>query len=342
MQKLDRFFQLFVILTSIACLALALYTMATGRRGVGYASLGMLAICYRWLIAKKRPSPWFITPGILLVLFYVWRSQLFSHTGTSESHPLTFDLYALYVDGSFGVQPSVWVSQLARPTILREVFQAIYEGLPFAMGTAYAAFVEEPLKAARVFACFLLAGVLGVPCYRLMPVCGPAYLPFGDECFYFRGNCATSSFFSGTPALIEIDTQWPRNAMPSLHMSWALLIWWSCRNRNYGKWIAFVFTCLTAISTMVYGEHYLVDLLAASFFSLIPWSTCLGDGPFAAPGRAFVIASGALGYISWIMLIRYGARLFWLSAAVPWAALLISLLVPVWIVFFWQDERSAP
>jgi membrane-associated phospholipid phosphatase len=340
MNKLERFRTSLVILFSLFSALLVAYSMPTGRRGIGYASLGMLVICCRWLLAKKKPSLWLLAPGIVLVLFYVWRSDILSHAAPSGMRQATFDLYALYVDGSFGTQPSVWISQLLRPALLRAIFQGVYEGLPLAMAIAYASFLEERTRALRVFGCFLLAGTLGILCYRLLPVCGPAYLPFGDECFYFGGSCSTSSFFSGTPALIEIDPQWSRNGMPSLHMGWALLVWWSCREKKYAQWIALAFAFLTSISTMVYGEHYLVDLLAASFFSLIPWSICLAGGSFLNPRRALALATGALGYLAWIMLIRYHASRFWLSPLIPWAALLVSCAVPLRIVFSHEHGRA--
>jgi hypothetical protein len=340
MKKPLRHSALLVLSISIAGVLLVAYAMPSGRRGIGYAALGLLSVCVRWLSAKPRPSLWLLTPGVFLVLFYVWRSALLSQTETSAMQGRTYDLYALYIDGSFGVQPSVWIHHLCSSRILRGLLQGIYEGLPFAMGVAYASFLESPSKALKVFAGFLLAGVLAVLCYRLLPICGPAYLPFGDQCFYFDGSCSTGSFFSGVPSFIYIDSQWPRNGMPSLHMGWALLIWWSCKEKRLGKWLALVFALLTAVSTMVYGEHYLIDLLAAFFFALIPWSLCMADGGLRRPCRAFALATGAFGYLAWLVLIRDHARLFWASPLVPWAGLVISCAVPPLIVFSCGGARS--
>jgi membrane-associated phospholipid phosphatase len=320
---------------------LVAYAMPTGRRGIGYAALGLLAICCRWLGAKEKPSLWLIIPGILLVMFYVWRSALLSQSTPSGMRGRTFDLYALYVDGSFGVQPSIWIHRFCTSKISRGLLQGIYEGLPFAMGISYASFLENRSKALKVFACFLLAGVLAMLCYRLLPICGPAYLPFGDECFYFNGNCSTASFFSGKPSFINIDSQWPRNGMPSLHMGWALLIWWSCQKKRFGQWLALTFALLTAISTLVYGEHYLIDLLAAFFFSLIPWSLCIADGYWLGSRRALAFAAGALGYLAWVVLIRADPGLFWASPVVPWVALLISCVCPPMIALRPTDEKAA-
>jgi membrane-associated phospholipid phosphatase len=334
MKNPPRYSTPLVISISIACVLTVGYAMPTGRRGIGYATLGLLSICCRWLFAKRKSSLWLLIPGIFLVLFYVWRSALLSHSAPSGMHKVTFDLYALYVDGSFGVQPSIWTHHLCTSRILRGLLQGIYEGLPFAMGIAYASFLENHAKAVKVFGCFLLAGVLAMLCYRLLPICGPAYLPFGDECFYFDGSCSTASFFSGTPSFINIDSQWPRNGMPSLHMGWALLIWWSCREKRIGRWLALIFALLTAVSTMVYGEHYLIDLLAAFFFSLIPWSLCVADETLSQSRRAVALAAGALGYLAWVVLIRDHGGLFWASPVIPWASLVISCVVPLMVVFW--------
>lgn len=322
--------------------------MSTGHRGIGYAALGQLSICCSWLLAKQKPSLWLLLPGAFLVLFYVWRSLLLSPSAPVGMQGRTFDLYALYVDGSFGFQPSIWLHHLCSSKILRGFLQGIYEGLPFAMGLAYASFLENQSKALKVFCCFLLAGVLAVLCYRLLPICGPAYLPFGDECFYFDGGCSTASFFSGRPSFINIDSQWPRNGMPSLHMGCALLILWSyqgkscqgrsCRAKKLGRWLALAFVLLTAVSTMVYGEHYLIDLLAAFFFSLIPWSLCMADG---WSRRGLALAAGAVGYLAWVVLVRDHPGLFWVSPVMPWASLLISCAVPLMIVFWRGGGPSA-
>jgi PAP2 superfamily len=339
MEKNSRYSSQLVILTSVACLVMVVYAMATGRRGLGYATLGLLSVCTRWLFTRKKPSLWLLGPGVFLVLFYLWRSGTPTESPANEVYGKTFDLYALYVDGSFGFQPSIAVNHFFVSRILREILQGIYEGLPFAMGIAYALWLNRREKALRVFGCFAVAGVLGTLCYQLLPICGPAYLPFGNECFYYGGSCSTGSFFSGLPAAIEIDLRWPRNGFPSLHMAWTLLTWWSCREDRFGRWLGPIFVALTALSTLVYGEHYLVDLLAGIFFALIPWSLFLAEGPALAPHRGLALAGGSLGYLIWVVLVRDYPELFWTSPVVPWAALVISCIVPYMIVF---SEGSGP
>ncbi len=57
----------------------------------------------------------------------------------------------------------------------------------------------------------------------------------------------------------------PRNAMPSLHMTWALLALWYSPRRLL--WASAVSVRLTALATVGLGEHYLIDLAAAVPFT---------------------------------------------------------------------------
>lgn len=328
MDRPRRYRSLPVICLALASAALCAYAIGTGRRGVAYAGLGLLSICARWLLASRKPALWLLSPGVLLVCYYIWRAQFPVAGFPTGADGETFDLYALYVDGSFGFQPSIWMNQFFRSSLLRVVLQQVYEGLPFAMGIAYALWMTDREKATRLFGCFAVAGVLGMFCYNLLPICGPAYLPFGDECFYYRGSCSTAGFFAGTPTAIGIDLRWARNGFPSLHMAWALLIWWSCREKQFARWLTPAFATFTAFSTLVYGEHYLVDLLAAFFFALIPWSLCLAEGSVLGPSGGLAFAGGSLGYLTWVILVRYYPQVFWTSAVVPWAALVLSCVVP--------------
>jgi len=223
MSRCFTFRQFFVTTCAASSAALATYAFIHGNRGVGYAALGATTIFCAWFWA--RSDLWTLIPAAVLVLFYSYRAAFLTPSpGISGGAP-TFDFYALYVDAAFGTQPSVWVHNLvARSPALMAGLQVIYEGLPLALGIAYAACLKSRERALRVFAALLLTAVLGVLCYRLLPICGPAYLPFGDRCFYSGTACSPTSVTPMSPRMIDIDLAWPRNGMPSLHLAWALLI----------------------------------------------------------------------------------------------------------------------
>ncbi len=272
----------------------------------------------------------------ILVFFYSYRAIFLAPSpGVSGGAP-TFDLYALYVDAAFGTQPSIWVHNLvARSAALMAVLQVVYEGLPLAMGIAYAACLNNRERAVRVFAAMSFTAVIGVLCYRLLPICGPAYLPFGDRCFYSGIVCSPTSVRPSSPSMIDIDLAWPRNGLPSLHLAWALLIWWVHRRGQIGNWAGIPFVALTSLATLAYGEPYLVDLGAGFCFALIPWAVCFG-GEARRSGLTF----GALGYLTWVALIRYRPELLSLYHLFAWAAHFASVAVPWFLVYRLRMKRQ--
>ena len=184
-----------------------------GKRGIAYAIGGAIVILIVWFWERSAVSAWSLLPAAFLVVFYTARTHfLVGHAPFRESY--TFDLYALYVDGSFGFQPSIWVHQvIAKSALAEALLQGVYEGLPVAIAVAYASNLASRRRW-RIFIMMVLLALVGVQCYKLFPVCGPAYLPFGNDCFYFHGSCSTASFFEGKPYMIGISTEWARNGMP--------------------------------------------------------------------------------------------------------------------------------
>jgi len=90
--------------------------------------------------------------------------------------------------------------------------------------------------------------------------------------------------------------------------------------------IPFVF--LTILATLAYGEHYLVDLAAGFCFALIPLTACIGGESWR-----FALACGALGYLSWVALIRYRPELLFLHPPLAWFALFASVAIPLCVVY---------
>ncbi len=300
------------------------YIFVQGKRGVAYSIVGALIILIEWFQVRRHVSAWALLPAGFLVAFYISRPNLLAQAAPIRES-WTFDIYALYADGSFGFQPSIFIHQLIAKSRLSELFiQAIYEALPVAIGAAYA-FNVATRRRWRIFATMVLVAVVGVQCYKLFPICGPAYLPFGNECFYYHGSCSPDSFFRGLPYLISIDDHWSRNGMPSLHMSWALLSWWACREKPFLRWIMLSFAGLTAIATLAYGEHYLIDLLAACPFSVAIWFLCMEEKPVSEPMRMLPLLGGATGFMLWIWVLRFEPHVFHASPVIPWLAAVASV-----------------
>jgi membrane-associated phospholipid phosphatase len=107
---------------------------------------------------------------------------------------------------------------------------AVYCALPVAEALVL-------IVSARRLACLasiVLAGLFAPIFYMIFPAVGPAWVGVADA---------------------------PRNCVPSLHLTWALLLilYIPARLRP----LAIIFAVLTACATLGLGQHYIIDLIAA-------------------------------------------------------------------------------
>lgn len=155
-------------------------------------------------------------------------------------HPRTMD-WAFYVADSKllhldALKTCLWVRATFPHFASFEIW--VYYALPLALGIVYA--IERNMMVVRTS---LIAAIAAYPFYNLFPAAGPLYL-----------------FVNGVTLTATPDG--PRNCMPSLHFSWGFLLALNVR----GRWLrvlAWIFFALTAASTIVSGEHYYIDLVAA-------------------------------------------------------------------------------
>lgn len=139
--------------------------------------------------------------------------------------------------------------------------------------------------------------------YALVPACGPIYaspgFPFKNPSFVSTGS------FGGAP-----------NAIPSLHVSTALLLMFFARGKPW-KAISFIFLLGIILSTLTTGEHYVIDLIVA-----VPFACFITS----AVRRRFVFATACLSTtLVLMMLIRMETG--WLSAHPDWLRVGLMLLI---------------
>jgi len=280
---------------------------------------GALIIAVRWFQLRRSVSPWTLAPAVLCVAYVFFRAWLFGRQSAVSWY--TFDLYTLYADLSFGFNPSLWCNRWVERSGLYPMVSVIYESLILAIAATYALSLERRGQPARVLAVMLLAGIVGIQAYRLLPACGPVYL-LGSECFTgeLPASCATLAAADLRP--IGLNPSFPRNAMPSLHVAWALLVYCVWRASRW-HWLALVYVILTALATLAGGEHYLVDLVAACPFALAMWAICCPR--VWSPQRLLTIVGSIFGLLLWVAIIRFSPELLWSSIVLPW--LLSALLV---------------
>lgn len=245
----------------------------------------------------------------------------------SRVHPKTLDLYLLSFDCSLHIQLSFLFGQVfARSLFFAFTGWAFYMALPIPMAVVYAGQLVKVRKTAfEAISAFLIAGPLGMIFYHLFPAAGPHNLFGAGFPFHVFPMAAAPKLL-----LEPIAPPGPRNAMPSLHLTWVLLAWWYSRKLSpIERAIAFLFLGLTAFATLGTGEHWLADLVVAFPFALMIQAICAYQLPIWDPRRRTAFIFGLLATLTWLLLFRYGTRLFWTSPIVPWGLIAATLALTV-------------
>jgi hypothetical protein len=225
--------------------------------------------------------------------------------GDLKLTPRTYDRFLYAFDLSLGFNASFAMGVVFRAqTALRLAAGLVYSSLPVNLCLLCALWLRRrPKGAPDVRVIFAALGMIGFALYQFCPAAGPIYL-FGKG-FPFQPP-AISALPMATLLLPDV----PRNAIPSLHVAWCLLVvynsWW------YRSWIlrsyAVICLLLTAAATLGLGEHYLVDLIVALPLSVAVQLGCTRQWR----GAAICMA----GVLTWLALLRSGVG--W-HATPPWS-----------------------
>jgi hypothetical protein len=135
-----------------------------------------------------------------------------------------------------------------------------YNAIPLTLPVAYGASLDDPRRCKRLLWSWAIAGMLGVLCYRIVPVSGPMYA--------FEGWPQLPAAVSW--AWMDVPITRIRTGMPSLHLTWAILAWWFAPPAP--PWVRpflFGFVLLTLWTTLALGQHYLIDLVVALPFVVL-------------------------------------------------------------------------
>lgn len=156
----------------------------------------------------------------------------------------TYDAVFFRADLMLGFNPVTFADAVSRHWVIVVILLLSYVSLAFLIGLAWA--LEQDLVMRRAV---LLAGCICFVFYGLFPAVGPGHFDW----------------------VRQVPTSAPDNCMPSMHLTWALLIAWNAR--SVGLRIAlWVNVALTVVSTLALREHYLVDLIAAVPYTIfIQW-----------------------------------------------------------------------
>jgi hypothetical protein len=234
--------------------------------------------------------------------------------GTGHAHPVTLDRVLYAFDGSLGCQPSFVLGRLlSRLPWLHALAQLSYEQVPVAVLILYSGSMSAAeRRKPNLLILFGVASLTGYLLYSLVPAAGPVYL-FPSR---FPKSAPPLAGLAPLPAALPSDI--PRNAMPSLHMAWATLLFWNARRS--GIWLRagyLLYLALTVLVTLGSGEHYLIDLVVAFPFALAVQAAF--SEPVRELPRSLPLWIGSMGTLAWLGFLRFAAPVWLGSAALDWS-----------------------
>jgi hypothetical protein len=311
-----------IAFTAILGLAAPMLWPYTPVLGSGLASLAALgSYAARGPATHRARSRYALLCGLLLCLYVLLSGFPLSWSAQLSSQPV--DIFPYAGDEALGGQFSQWVETLflaAPPLALLcfHVYNAVALGLAVILAWQIAV-RGEPRRGTLLS--FLVAGAVGHTVYLLFPVIGPRFL-FGLDGPYV----ATASVFPNpvpaAAALVmpAVIPGVPRNCMPSLHTGWALLVFWQSRAfGRRGLVFGALFLVLTMLATLGFALHYLVDLIAAVPFAVAVHAFFTPRSPEVERERRQALIVGGLGFVAWLLLLRFGTPLLLSSTVLAWA-----------------------
>ncbi len=267
-----------------------------------------LALRLRWLLALG--ALFLLVPAPILNL-------------SATLHPLTLDMLALHFDhlAGLGLTPALF-DLVQRVPLLPQLMGSAYGMTPLAMlAVALLQLRGKPAHVASASLAWVLMTGFATLAYHCFPITGPTYV-FGPHQFIDALRHAAQQPMQPTAV-----AGYPRNGMPSMHFGWMLaaaVLWWQSGTRPWSRAALLAMTALTALATLYYGEHYLIDLIVAVPFVLS--SIALASTGVTMARRWPVAAAGFVCWLVWVLLLRTQMPQF---VAAPWLAQLLLLATVV-------------
>jgi hypothetical protein len=252
---------------------------------------------------------------------------------TTKLHPTTFDLYLYAADAGYGLPICAWVGRfVASSSMLLHTCSLVYESLPLAVSLVYAyeRSGRRPVPV-RVLPAFIGGGAAAYVLYNLLPATGPHYV-FGQA---FPNQLPAAA---GIASHLVAVGEAARNAIPSMHLACALLIFWACRQLpGWVKAAAAAYLVLTILATLGFGEHYVVDLVVGVPYALALEAIWLRR---SSPKRRAAIVLGVTLTFAWVLCLRFATPVF-RSVLFTWSATLITLGACSW-ARVWRARPLTP
>lgn len=257
--------------------------------------------------------------------------------------PATFDYYIFHMDAAYGglaTSLAKW-NDTAWP-IWQATVEATYNLVTVAqllvMGVLIRESKTKPLNVWRILV--IPYGVAWL-CYSWLPATGPIY---AFNRLLFPYNLPS---LDHVPTALSIVIPVARNAMPSMHLSAALLlVMVSAGLRNKLIFAALcVFSGITACATLTTGEHYFLDLIVALPF--VMWLGVLLISPPLWAQRtkiqqAIFYLCGSTFFI-WMGLMRLATEwlythLWFIQLFSIWSILIALVLFIIYVRMVWREK----
>ncbi len=304
--------------------------------GIGCFYVCLLASMWRCVVLIARGENEeavrcleFLGLGLTLPILF-----LFNTGRRPEESSLVYDGLLMATDGMTGTQPSFVISAFLRSSGLLNAFMYfiyfyIAMWMLLAQLLAYLCQRGDIGGAGQPFNVpaftFIIATIFGVLTYLYFPA-------VGTEAF-----CGTGVFPNGPwPDCqshlepIMAPGSLPRNAMPSLHLTWILCAYFSVRplKRKYG-FIWLVLSLLTLLSAFSVGCHWLTDFVVALPFTAMIMGLTFHRAP--ALWRLIAVVAGAMASYGIIYAIKEHIQLLVAHPSLC-VALAVAIAVGSWLI----------
>jgi hypothetical protein len=262
---------------------------------------------------------------------------LFGLHVTVRNIPTTFDTVLYAFDGLLGPPiATILASLCGNNSVLWVAVSIAYESIWLVLSAfLFAQCQTDQRMAVGLMSRWILLTVVGWLLYFILPGTNP-----GAVFWNVYGNQLPSPNDVSLERL-AVQGEQPRNAMPSLHMSWAVLL--AMEGGRMGKaWarIGISFVLITAVATLGVREHYLIDLIVAVPFTVFIYAVSfLFRGPARSTQRLAAALGGAAMTALLLFTIRFGTEV--LREAPGIARFLVAGVVLLALALHLAAERKA-
>lgn len=252
---------------------------------------------------------------------------------TNTLSPVIFDAHLLAVSTILDIEPSFYFGRiLSKHPLLWNYSTILYYALPLPVALLCSAHLTKNRgEVYRLLSLFGAMSIIGFCIYMVCPATGPIYS------FHEHFPHSTPDIFNTLKDNIHYNNvSAPRNAMPSLHFSTALLVYWNTTNmQKFYRVLAQLFLVGTGFIILGLGEHYFIDIIVAFPFSLIfqATATCIAYQLYNNTSYFIIIMSIAL-VSCWLILLR-----FWIYPLINWS-LIMYVFILITLIFTHSGRRK--